>query len=910
MFIDVNYRKRPKKAKLYLAKPNKVVTSPISEKFGDSLALKLGNISELTFSIPHFIYDDDTGQRVKNEHIETIKEKMLIKSVIDTDVEWFIVDSITESSDDSDVFNVTAFSLGYELKRKRISDFESESITPRELLEAILDIDPTDLFPHKHKWTIGTIDSIFENVYRSFESGSDSNALDCIMQWAETFGGLLVWDTINRKVSLKDMKNNGKFRGMTVNYGQFLNSVTRTRTTDEMVTRLFVYGSEELGISSVNPTGQAYLEDFSYFMFPFKRDANRNVIQSSHFMSDELCHAILDHEALVLENAPEISSLSGQLSTKIVEQVTEESKLTTLNDELENILELLDVAKAVLAKIEPPADSTAEKAVVTQREAERDAKNVEIQNQTIVVNGIEANIVSLNNQLSILQGNISNQANFTQELLDELDLYVITETWRDDRYINADELYADAVTRFKELREPKVVIEISMDSLMNVIEEQYYWDKLVLGDLIKVKYPQMDIEYMARIIEINIDFENGEASLVIANNKDLLSETEKLVQLLYSNSSASTLVQNNKYKWNKVNAVEQKISNLLTSEWDANKNKIIAGVNNTVEVGSRGIIVKNPDFPTEMVIIQAGIIALSKDNGETWKTAIKPDGIVAERLIGQIIAGTELMITNSAGSFTLDNNGAIFDVNSFKIRSGTNGNNLVDRWEEKADFIDEYIDDNLITAFEKKMLMIKWEEMAKRYASNSDKLALYYPDGGTSLQFVNDYHDSYDDLYNYLFVQLHGDSAMLAQDNLAFTTRVVSADFDSKFRVYDTNLVELEDQLLLKSKEITDSELQEIKDNIDEVMNDVVYKIELQSTLGDVFRNGDIDSVIVAKVYRGKDDITSTIPSSGFIWRKKNKDGVLDVAWNNAHINVGKQITIDRNDVLQKSTFECDIDIT
>mgnify|MGYP003552359672 FL=1 len=909
MFIDVNYRKKPQKAKLHIAKPNKQIISHLSEKYADNLALKLGNINELNFSIPHFIEDDLRGV-IKNPHVDTIKEKMLIRVSMGAYKEWYIVDGIEEDSD-TDSFNVTTFSLGYELKGKRVSGFETESMNATEMITQFLEVDEITKKSKTTSWNIGTIDPMFDGTFRSFESGDDTNILDCITQWAETFGGLLIWDTNTRRISLTNMSENGKFRGMTVDYGKLLNSIKRIRTTDEMITRLWVYGSEDLSIHSVNPTGQGYIEDFSYFMYPFERDANRNVIKSSHFMSDELCHAILDHKSLVEANAPNINEITSELSAKTIELVTEESKLIDLESELKSILELLDTAQAVLSKLEsevPKPDVTEETALVAQKKADRDSKNIQIASQQDIVNPIIVEVESLKSQLNTLQDEISNQANFTEEILDELNLFVHTSTWRDDRYIDVNELYNDALVKFIELREPKVVIETSIDNLMGVVEEQYYWDKLVLGDLIKVKYPQMNIEYMAKIIEINYDLENGEVSLVIANTKDLLSETDKLVQLLYSNSSASSLVQNNKYKWDKVNALSNQVNSLITSEWDATKNKIIAGVNNSVEVGNRGIIIRNPDFPDEVVIMQSGVIALSKDNGETWKTAIKPDGIVAERLIGQIIAGQELMITNNSGSFTMDENGAVFDVNSFKIRSSS-GSNLVDRWQTFSDFVDEYKDDNLITAYEKKMLVIKWEEMAKRYIANNERLNAYYVDGGTSLQFVNDYHYSYDELYDYLFVTPHGDKPLLAQDNLIYTTRIVSTEFESKFRVYDTNLVELEKQLSFKAKSLTDDALQDIQDDINEVMDDVVYKTEILSSNGDKFNNGVIDTTIFVVVYRGKENITSTLASSAFKWRKKNRYGVIDTAWGMAHVNVGSTFQITHTDVDKKATFECDIEV-
>jgi phage minor structural protein len=835
LFIDVNYSKRPQKAKLHLAKPNKQIVTHIHEKFADNLALKLGNINELTFSIPHMIEDENANELIPNPHVESVKEKMLIRVKMGVYKEWFIIDSIEEDADDTDVFNVSAFSLGYELKGKRVSGFETESMNATEMANALL---------QGSVWKINEIDAMFDGMYRSFESGDDSNILDCIFQWAETFGGLLVWNTETKTISLKNMKEDGKFRGLTVDYGRFLKTVKRSRTTDEMVTRLYVYGSENLTIHSVNPTGQGYIEDFSFFMYPFERDVNKSVIQSSHFMSDALCHAILDHQALIQQNSPEIKNIGDSIGEKRASLIIEQSALDTLNLELENILQLLDVAQA-----------TEDTVLISQRKLERDNKQSEIAQKELVVSQLKSDIAVLESQLQTLQDEISNQANFTPTLLDELNPYIIEATWREDRHINVNELYDEALVKFQELREPKVVIEISMDNLMNIVEEQYYWDKLVLGDLIKVKYPQMNIEYMAKIIEINYDLENGEASLVIANTNDLLSETDKLVQLLYSSQSASALVQNNKYKWNKINAVSEHVSSILTNEWDANKNKIIAGVNNTIEVGNRGIIISNPDLPNEIVIMQAGIIALSKDGGETWKTAIKPDGIVAERLIGQIIAGQELLITNSSGSFTMDNNGAIFDVDSFIIRSGT-GVNLVDKWQDSTSFVDEYRDDNLITAYEKKMLNIKWEEIARRYTANNSKLTNYYTDAGASLLFVTDYHARYDELYNYLFVTIHGEAPLLEPTNMTNTTRIVGSEFNTVFRNYDSARVELEKQLEIRAKALADqaiADVQEISETMDNMADDSLLDFRERQIIKD--RLTDIIGYVIA-------DTSTTLPTT------------------------------------------------
>jgi phage minor structural protein len=888
LFINVDYNRRPQKAKLHLAKPNKQVISIITEKFADSVSLKLGNINELNFSIPHFI----EGER--NKHVDLIKEKMLIKLTLGAYQEWYVVETIEENGDDSDVFVVNAFSLGYELKRKRVTQLSEESVNARDLLNKLLE---------KSVWSIGEIDPIFEAMFRTLEI-NDSNILDSIIQAGETYGALIVWDTLNRKVSFKDMKQNGRFRGMTVNYGKFLRSIKRTRTTDEMVTRLHIEGSEGITIHGVNPTGMGYIEDFSYFMYPFERDANGNVIKSSHFMSDELCVAIVEHKSKVEMYTPEINSIIEAKLAKEAELFEVQVLLDTAELELENILVLLDTAQA-----------TGDEPLIAQRKQERDDKAYEILVLETQVDDFQGEIDALQGQIDLRQVDISYDANFTPQLLDELDLFIIEKSWKDDRYTDVQELYNDGLKRFEELRQPKVVIDVTIDNLLNIIEEQYYWDKLVLGDLIKVKYPQMNIEYMAKIIEIKYNLEAGEASLVIANTTDLLDETEKLVQLLYSSSSATSLIQNNKYKWDKINSVEKEVNAIITQEWDANKNKIVAGVNNTIEVGNRGIIIRNPDFPNEVVIMQSGIIALSKDGGETWKTAVKPDGIVAERLIGQIIAGQELIITNSGGSFTFDKNGVYIRAESFVLESGSGEGsvNLRDVWNGTTDFINAVIDDNIITAYEKKMLKQEWDRLKNQYDSSIIKLNGYYDDQGASILEVVSYHQAYEYLYEYLFEELQTDEfPLLDADNMTKSTRVDRVIFERRYNDFYERRTKLDEILALRAKELAQQAQQtadEAKENIKEVENDIVYKIELYSSKGFTFKNGQIDTTVIATVYRGKDDITATIPASGFIWKKYDKDGILDQAWTTSHVGVGNTISITPSEVYQRAIFRCDVDI-
>ncbi|MEE6134613.1 MULTISPECIES: phage tail spike protein [Bacillaceae] len=99
------------------------------------------------------------------------------------------------------------------------------------------------------------------------------------------------------------------------------------------------------------------------------------------------------------------------------------------------------------------------------------------------------------------------------------------------------------------------------------------------------------------------------------------------------------------------------------------------------------------------------------------------------------------------------------------------------------------------------------------------------------------------------------------------------------------------------------------QEKVDKIKNDIVYKVEVISSNGQTFKNGLIDTELNARVYRGKENITDTLPVEAFIWTKKDRAGNIDYVWTNAHKNVGSKVLISTSDVYQRATFYCDVDI-
>lgn len=85
------------------------------------------------------------------------------------------------------------------------------------------------------------------------------------------------------------------------------------------------------------------------------------------------------------------------------------------------------------------------------------------------------------------------------------------------------------------------------------------------------------------------------------------------------------------------------------------------------------------------------------------------------------------------------------------------------------------------------------------------------------------------------------------------------------------------------------------------------YTVEIFSTNGLVFKNGVINTKLIAKVYKGREDITDSIDANKFRWTRVSNDSVGDNTWNTSHFGGTKEITITSDDVNVRATFNCEI---
>ena len=89
------------------------------------------------------------------------------------------------------------------------------------------------------------------------------------------------------------------------------------------------------------------------------------------------------------------------------------------------------------------------------------------------------------------------------------------------------------------------------------------------------------------------------------------------------------------------------------------------------------------------------------------------------------------------------------------------------------------------------------------------------------------------------------------------------------------------------------------------------FSIQILSSNGNIFINGQTDTTLTAFVYRGKDDVTNDFPMSAFRWTRKSDDEASDALWNAQHEGFKSNILVlTTDDVEKRATFNCHVTIS
>ena len=107
-----------------------------------------------------------------------------------------------------------------------------------------------------------------------------------------------------------------------------------------------------------------------------------------------------------------------------------------------------------------------------------------------------------------------------------------------------------------------------------------------------------------------------------------------------------------------------------------------------------------------------------------------------------------------------------------------------------------------------------------------------------------------------------------------------------------------------------EEQVQEIQGQIDKINNSKMYSVEITTTDSTTISTASDQATLTCKVYSWDSDITNTLDASLFMWKRVSNDTNSDTIWNAMPEHQGvKSITIDADDVIDNSSFSCEVDL-
>ena len=105
-----------------------------------------------------------------------------------------------------------------------------------------------------------------------------------------------------------------------------------------------------------------------------------------------------------------------------------------------------------------------------------------------------------------------------------------------------------------------------------------------------------------------------------------------------------------------------------------------------------------------------------------------------------------------------------------------------------------------------------------------------------------------------------------------------------------------------------EEDLEKVTETVNNINSSKMYKVEITTSDSTVISTSNDKATMTCKVYSWDADITNTLDEKLFSWRRTSGNESLDNDWNAAHQGV-KSITIDADDVIDNSSFTCEVNL-
>jgi hypothetical protein len=403
-----------------------------------------------------------------------------------------------------------------------------------------------------------------------------------------------------------------------------------------------------------------------------------------------------------------LSNISRRLSFDFAFSPDKQSQLTILYNELDdanNILSSLqnaladlnhqieDLSNLINYDIQQGIDHSILDAQVAALTVLVKSENDKITAQQVVINNIQNSIDALiaNKSPQLLELNT-----FIIENTYQNSNFIVTDTMTiSDRQDEAQQLYNQAQTVLQKVSQPRYEVSIDSTNFIFLKDFKPFTDQLVMGCVVTVdkggNTSGNQNLFSLVLLELDFQYDDPTKFTITVSNRVRLDQSGFIYSDLFNQSvNAGTSVNFNSNAWSDwTNNSKDVVTSFISSALDATNNNIISSTNQEIKIDESGLRGRqfdpsNQSYKGDQVWLVNNMLAFTDNAWGSSKLALgritvgstSTFGLVADVIVGRILAGNQLTITNQNNTFTLDGNGATLTNASFTL-TGNNGKNKI-----------------------------------------------------------------------------------------------------------------------------------------------------------------------------------------------------------------------------------------
>lgn len=687
-FFSFNYFQQLKRPEVYLAYPNK---KTIGALHASDLQTDIMANSANSGSFKIYRYENGEQARFYDE-ISTGKYIHLYG------IGWYRINEISVVNEGiNESKDITILSLECELGQTMLTSFGSlgteeddQGGLDRYCLYNPLDAEHSiiHIFLQKNPgWSVKYIDPQISAEYRNFQEDSADSYSFLTGKVSEVFECIFTFDSYDRSVSAYKLEHLGKDTGITLNYRNVIKSTKMDSSENDVKTVLTVTGGNDertntpLGIADVNIAGTNQILNVNYYLPMMSPD-----LQNGLKRYRQQCKA---NEEAYQKKMSSLLSLYDQLNT-LKNKIPEEGDVSTLWSEygLRGLEEKELIYKTNMSLYLDSSESELYK----KNAAIHAAIEAEIQVRKKQIARKEGEIDTVTSQIRALIVDIKQVLG--DELYNELGPYIREDTLVDDSFIATNSMTDGEILEMqqallehgqKELERvsyPQFTVELDLINFTVDYDYKRFTDSLEMFNIIHINFEDHDSILSARLLKLHVNWDDPSDFKATFSNRNSLKETWALIEELRKQTAdVSSKVEFATGAWKNAAVISVDVNKYMNSILDMSRQQLVTNENNEVKIDSTGILCRKwlPEqgiYDPCQVWITANQIAITHTNWNSVGLAlgyVKMGndyffGLCADSMVGRLIIGEQLIISNDSGTYTFDKNGFIAKNGIYQVK--------------------------------------------------------------------------------------------------------------------------------------------------------------------------------------------------------------------------------------------------